>query len=155
MSFLSRIHNAVPEFNCSSFASSENGKQTTDNSKDINKLIELFKKELGEKVKDVVTTEKLESSPVCLAVGAGDMDIRMERFLREQKQLPHKTAKILEINPNHPLIKALATKGETEEVRDTINLLFDQALILEGENVEDLKSFSSRLNKLLEKSFAA
>ncbi len=123
--------------------------------KEMAPLIELFRKELGEKVKDVVISKKLESSPVCLGVAEGDMDIRMEKFLRENRQLPYASSKILEINPHHKLILALSEKGETQEVRDTINLLYDQALIIEGEAVQDLKGFSDRLNQLIEKSLAA
>lgn len=123
--------------------------------KEITPLIEIFKKELGDKVKDVRISKKLESSPVVLSVGEGDMDIRMEKFLRENRQLPYASSKILEINPNHKLILALAEKGETQEVRDMINILFDQAVIMEGESVKDLKAFSTRLNQLLEKALAA
>jgi molecular chaperone HtpG len=123
---------------------------------EIDPLIALFKNELGDKVKDVRISKKLESSPVCLAIGEGDMDMRMERFLRDQKQLPQgTTAKILEINPNHQLIKHLAEKGETQEVRDSIHLLFEQALILEGESLPDLRGFSERFNQFLEKALAA
>lgn len=123
--------------------------------KEVAGIINLFKTVLGSNVKDVIISRKLESSPVCLAVGEGDMDMRMEKFLRENRQLPHAAAKILEVNPHHKLILALAEKGDTDEVRDTINLLFDQAMILEGETITDLKGFSNRLNQFLEKAFAA
>ncbi len=68
------------------------------------------------------------------------MDIRLERFLREQKQLTNTYAKILEINPEHAVIRSLAQKvegGATEQdatVRDIALLLLDQAKILEGMN---------------------
>jgi len=133
----------------------QNGEVPKVESKELTDLVALFKKELGEKVKDVVISKKLESSPVCLGVAEGDMDIRMEKFLRENKQLPYASSKILEINPEHKLILALSVKGETEEVRDLINILYDQALIIEGETLTDLKGFSSRLNHLLEKALAA
>jgi molecular chaperone HtpG len=88
--------------------------------------------------------------------------MRMERFLRDQKQLPENaptTAKILEINPHHKLIESLNRNlnsgGDTPEVRDLINLLFDQAMIAEGENLSDIKAFSQRLNHFLEKALAA
>ena len=116
-------------------------------------LIELFKKELGSKVKDVKYSGKLTESPVCLSIAEGDMDMRMERFLRENKQLPHETAKILEVNKEHPLIKALSGKPNAE-TSDIINLLFDQAMILEGEKLPNARDFTQRLNKLLEKAVA-
>ena len=61
-------------------------------------LVKYFKDSLGSLVKDVKVSKKLSSSPACLAVGDGAMDIRMERYLIEQKQLTGATAKILEIN---------------------------------------------------------
>ncbi len=131
------------------------GELKTEEKKEILQLLAFFKKELGEKVKDVVVSQKLESSPVCLGVAEGDMDIRMEKFLRENRQLPHASSKILEINPQHKLILALAAKGETQEVRDMIHILYDQALIIEGETLTDLKGFSTRMNQLLEKALAA
>ena len=136
----------------------ETEEEKAEDSGDHATLVELFKAELGDKVKDVKVSKKLDSSPVCLAVAAGDMEMRMERFLRDQKQLPQDapiTAKILEINPTHKLIEAIEAKGDTVEVRDLINLLFDQAMIAEGENVNDIKAFSSRMSHFLEKALVA
>jgi len=136
----------------------ETAEEKTEEKGDFVTLLELFKTELGDKVKDVRISKKLDSSPVCLAVAAGDLDMRMERFLRDQKQIPEGaplTAKILEINPHHKLIESLNKKGDTPEVRDLINLLFDQAMISEGENVSDIKAFSQRLSHFLEKALAA
>ena len=116
-------------------------------------LIELFKKELAGKVKDVKYSGKLTESPVCLSIAEGDMDMRMERFLRENRQLPHETPKILEVNREHALIKSLNGKN-SEEASDIINLLFDQALILEGEKLPNPRDFTQRLNKLMEKAVA-
>ena len=112
----------------------------------------------GDEVREVRTTSKLSESPVCLAIGEGDMDIRMERFLLEHKQLPRGAAKILEINPDHAIIQALSKRlGEAdtadEDVADIAWLLLDQARIQEGEPVADPFAFSQRLcsaiNKLL------
>lgn len=132
---------------------SEDEDNKTD-SEELNKLIEHFKTELGESVKDVRVSKKLESSPVCLAIGEGDMDIKMERFLLEQKQLPQGSAKILEINPSHALINRMSEMTDMQEVGDLIHLLFDQALIQEGESISDIKAFSDRLNKFLGKAVA-
>jgi len=124
-------------------------------------LIAALKKIYGEQVKDVRITHKLTSAAVCLAVDQGAMDIRLERFLREQKQLATTYAKILEINPQHPIIHMLAqrvsaTDGEGDAtVRDTAFLLLDQAKILEGEEITDPAAFSERINSILTKSLAA
>ncbi len=120
---------------------------------DLAGLIKLAKEILGDKIKDVKISNKLTSSPVCLAVDSGSMDIRMERYLKEQNQIPSISAKILEINPNHSIIKSLqdniADSGKIENIKDNIKTLFDQACISAGEDVIDVKDFTVRLNKLM------
>jgi len=116
-------------------------------------LVKLAKEVLAEKVKDVKISSKLTSSPVCLAVDSGAMDIRMERYLKEQNQLPAISAKILEINPNHAIIKSLqeglTDAAKIENVKNNIKTLFDQACISAGEEIVDVKDFAVRLNKLM------
>jgi len=77
----------------------------------------------------------------------------MERYLLEQKQILSVSAKILEINPNHQIIKSINEKlTKDEDISDTIKTLFDQACIIEGEPITDTKDFSRRLNSLLSKN---
>jgi molecular chaperone HtpG len=120
---------------------------------ELDGLILKIKNILGDKIKDVKISKKLDSSPVCLAVDSASMDIRMERFLLEQKQILSASAKILEINPNHKIIKSLneklANSAVENEVVDTIKTLFDQACIIEGEPIMDIRDFSRRLNSLM------
>jgi molecular chaperone HtpG len=119
------------------------------------KLISYFKESLGNLVKDVKISKKLTSSPACLAVGEGAMDIRMERFLIEQKQLSAAMAKILEVNPNHKIVQKITAhmddKNYQEENNQLIHLLFDQACVIEGQPVEDSGAFAKRLNYFLER----
>lgn len=114
---------------------------------------------LGDHVKDVRTTSKLTGSAVCLAVEEGGMDFRLERFLIEQKQLNTASAKILEVNPDHAIIRSLAAKvksdADRKDVEDATWLLFDQARILEGESIADPAAFTRRLQGIVEKSLAA
>jgi len=120
---------------------------------EIDGVVKLAKEILGKKVKDVQISSKLTTSPVCLAVDSGSMDIRMERYLKEQNQLPAISAKILEINPNHAIIKSLSENltdsTKIENVKNNIKTLFDQACISAGEEVVDIKDFTARLNKLM------
>jgi molecular chaperone HtpG len=124
-------------------------------------LIAVLKKIYGEQVKDVRATHKLSKSAVCLAVDQGAMDIRFERFLREQKQLASTYAKILEINPDHAVIRSLAERvkdgaGDDDvTIRDVAWVLLDQAKILEGEEITDPAGFSERINNLLTRGLAA
>jgi molecular chaperone HtpG len=115
----------------------------------MDRLIAYFKTTLGTLVKDVRISKKLTASPVCLAVSENAMDIRMERFLIEQKQLNASSAKILEINANHPIIKKLACDMK----EDLVHLLFEQACIIEGEAVPDPAGFAKRMNEVLAKGF--
>jgi molecular chaperone HtpG len=119
-------------------------------------LVNYFKECLGNTIKDVKISKKLTSSPVCLVVDQNSMDIRMERFLVEQKQLNKISAKILEINPCHKIIKKIELDLGDENKRsansELVKLLFDQACILEGEVIKDSPSFSKRLIDIIEKS---
>lgn len=126
-----------------------------DEAKNHELLTSYFKESLGDLVKDVKISKKLTSTPACLAVADGAMDIRMERYLIEQKQLASASAKILEINPNHKIVAKIAKeasqKNKDEENKQLVHLLYDQACIIEGEPVADTGAFSSRLNSLLER----
>ena len=148
----------------------EDGKKTEDKkddkenkkeekNSDLEPLIKLIKETLGNKISDARATQRLSESPVCITVPDGGMDIRLERFMVENKQLAGSTAKIFEVNPNHSIIKKLnedaANDSAKQKVKDTIQLLFDQANIVEGEPVTDIKAFTQKLNKLIEQSLAA
>jgi molecular chaperone HtpG len=126
---------------------------------DLTGLIEFVKATLGSIIKDAVISNKLTDSPACLTVAEGAMDIRMERFLIDQKQLPHSSPKIFELNVKNPVVKYIMTslsddskKTENEEL---VKLLFDQACIIEGEAINDKGAFSKRINNFLQKAFAA
>ena len=125
----------------------------------IGSLIAAMKLLYGDRVRDIRTTRKLADTPICLGLGEGDMDMRMERFLREHKQLPHAAPKLLEINPTHPVIQSLANRiaasGTDAETEDALLLLFDQALIAEGEPVPDAGAFARRLARFMGKGLGA
>ncbi|HLD76564.1 MAG TPA: molecular chaperone HtpG [Rickettsiales bacterium] len=129
----------------------EQAKDVTNSNFDA--LIAKIKEVLGAKIKDVRISKKLTNSPVCLAVDSMSMDIRMEHYLIEQKQIAAASAKILEINQNNKIIKNLhekiADKNQDQEVMETINTLFDLACIIEDEPISDSKDFSRRIEKLM------
>jgi molecular chaperone HtpG len=134
---------------------SAQAKEKEERQEPIDPLIAVLKEIYGEQVRDVRVTHKLKDSALCLAVEEGAMDIRFERFLREQKQLSATYAKIVEINPENAIVQALARKvaqGKTasdEAVRDTALLLLDQAKIVEGEEITDPAAFARRMNQVL------
>lgn len=116
-------------------------------------LLDFIKNILGDKIKEARISKKLTDSPVCLAVDSKAMDIRLERYLLEQKQLNSASAKILEINPNNKIIKKLNKNYQNDDVKndakDSIQTLFDLACIIEDEPIKDAKDFSRRLQKLM------
>jgi len=122
----------------------------------IDPLLASFKLALGERVKDVRVSERLTDSPVCLVADEGDMDIHLERLLKQHKQLQQDTPRVLEINADHALVKALNTiasksDGPNTTIEDAAWLLFDQARIVEGEKVDDPSAFVRRLASIMEK----
>jgi len=116
------------------------------------KTLDYFKKVLGGTIMDAKISGKLVDSPVCLAVAEGAMDIRMERYLKDQKQIGTGFAKILEININHPVIQKInqaLDMGDETFAEELVLALFDQACIVEGEPVANISAFSKRMNNLL------
>ncbi|MBC8268079.1 MAG: molecular chaperone HtpG [Rhodospirillaceae bacterium] len=125
----------------------------------IDELIASLKISLGDAVKDVALSERLTDSPVCLVSGEGDMDIQLERMLKQHKQLNQSTPRILEINADHALIVKLAGlakdgKGSSDELKDAAFLLLDQARLLEGEALSDVAEFARRMSSMMERGLA-
>jgi molecular chaperone HtpG len=133
----------------------ENTDSAIDDNKHNQALVDFFKETLASNVSDVKISKKLVDSPVCLGVAEHAMDIRMERYLKEQKQIMHGSAKILEINAKHPIIGKITdylNADDKESAANLAHILFDEACIMEGENVVDLASFAKRLNSLITKA---
>ncbi len=111
-------------------------------------LVEKAQEILTDKVSEVRITHRLTNSPACLVTGEHDMNANLERILKAAGQAVPTSKPILELNPEHPLIIRL--KAEEGERFDELSyLLFDQALLSEGGQLEDPAGFVQRLNKLL------
>jgi len=131
--------------------------------KSVDTLIAFMKLALKDAVKDVRTTDRLTDSPVCLVADESDMDMHLERLLKQHRQLDNESKRILEINPAHGVIKALAKTAEAQTgnvgggqkaLEDAAFVLLDQARIMEGEPVPDPAAFGRRLSGLMEKGLA-
>ena len=109
-------------------------------------LTEKIKHALGETVKDVRVTLRLTESPACLVADTHDMGGNLERLLKSAGQKVNHAKPILEINPYHPMIQRL--KSEEARFDDWSHILFDQALLAEGGQLEDPVSFVKRINEL-------
>lgn len=110
-------------------------------------LTEKMKEALREQVKDVRVTFRLTESPACLVADTYDMGGNLERLLKSAGQKVQHAKPILEINPHHPMVQRLKT--EVENFEDWSHILFDQALLAEGGQLEDPAAFVKRLNELL------
>lgn len=125
---------------------------------DMTTLTTLMKEVLGEKVSDVRVTDRLTDTSACLVASESGMDMHLERILKAHNQLDQMTAKVLEVNPSHPLIRKLAEKskdkGAIDALADPVLLILDQAKILEGDALEDTSAFARRLSAAMEKGLA-
>ena len=104
-------------------------------------------------------SERLTDSAVCLVADEGDMDIHLERLLKQHRQLDTASKRVLEVNPRHPLIGGLAKRcrenGSADEVAEAAWLLLDQARIVDGEPLPDPAAFSKRLSDVMRRALAA
>ena len=123
--------------------------------KNIDKLLASIKVTLGDEVKEVKVSERLTDSAVCLVAGDGEMDMHLEKLLKQHQQIEKTSQKILEINPTHPLIKDLLKIVDNDKEKivfdDASWLLLDQARIIEGQPVSDPNKFARRMNSLLQR----
>ncbi len=110
-------------------------------------LVEKMKEALEGKAKDVRLTFRLTDSPSCLVADEGDMSGYLQRMLKAAGQKAPQAEPILEVNPEHPLVKAL--NADNANFADWCHLLFDQALLAEGGQLDDPASFVKRTNALL------
>jgi molecular chaperone HtpG len=130
------------------------GKQSKDEEKKkYGKLIEFIRERLKEDVKDVRLSGRLKDSACCLVSDEGDVDPRMEKFLKAMGQEVPSGKRILEINPDHPLFEAMSgifdKEGGTVLLGEYSGLLYDQALVMEGSRPKDPAAFSRALSKLM------
>ncbi|TWA68929.1 molecular chaperone HtpG [Azospirillum brasilense] len=128
---------------------------------ELTDLLVLLKLTLQDVVKDVRPSERLTDSAVCLVADENDMDMHLERLLKQHKQLgmdAPAAKRILEVNPAHPLIKRLAERAKASGAATTLDdaawLLLDQARIVEGEALPDPAAFARRLASAMEKGLA-
>ncbi len=134
----------------------EEEKKELEDTKEANRdLLEEIKDSLGEKITDVRLTNRLKSSAVCLVSGENGISFEMEKAFKDMPggNPAMKAERILEINPGHDLFKALKSVHEAgEEVGDYADILYNQALLVEGFALEDPIEFSNKITKLLIKA---
>ncbi|GAV19518.1 molecular chaperone HtpG [Mariprofundus micogutta] len=127
----------------------EEKKEQEEKAKAAGPAVEKIKEALGDKVKDVRTTDRLTESPACLVSDQFDMSSNMERILKQAGQNVPDMKPILEINPDHELIQRLAKMRSQDKISDFSSILFDQAVLAEGALPEDPAGFVRKVNELL------
>ena len=112
-------------------------------------LVERFKEALGELVKDVRVSHRLTDSPACLVVEAHDMSANLSRVLKQFGQDAPDTKPIMEFNAEHPLLNYIESESDDGRFKELSRVLFDQALLAEGGQLDDPAGFVRRLNGIM------
>jgi len=122
-------------------------------------LLKAIQESLGEKVVDVRISKRLKSSPVCLVTTNTGTTFNMEQLLRGTNQVAPAARKILEVNPSHALFGALqstfAKGSKSDAFNNCCDLIYYQALIIEGYELDNPVEFSGRIANLLVDAYAA
>ncbi len=121
--------------------------------KSLEPLLKKIKDILGEEVKDVVASSRLHESPSCIVADENDPTAQMQQMLKAMGQSDMPEIKpILEVNPDHAIVKQLQDTGDDSLSEDVSRLLLDQAILAEGAPLKDPHAFAQRLNRVMEKA---
>ncbi|UTD30362.1 molecular chaperone HtpG [Bradyrhizobium sp. WD16] len=125
--------------------------QDAETSERIAGFVAFVKETLGEAISDARASERLTSSAVCLVAPDSGMDRQLEKILAGAGRIGAGAKPVLEINPRHDLVVALAAGGtdDKEAREDAVRLLFDEAKILDGEPIADAQAFAERLGRVI------
>lgn len=124
--------------------------------KEYGDLLELMKEELKDLVSEVRISGRLKDSAVCLVAGDHDLDPKMAKMFEAMGQQVPQGQRMLEVNPTHDLIVRMQTlfaaDSSSEKLKEYAGLLYDQALLLEGDKPRDPVVFAKALSKLMSES---
>ena len=140
---------AKGELDLSKFESDEDKKEQEKVEEKATGVIKHLKEVLADKVEDVRVSHRLTSSPSCIVLNEQDMALYMQTLMKQAGHDMPSNKPILEINPTHPLIERMEAETDDEQFADWAAILFDQALLAEGAQLEDPAGFVSKLNKLM------
>jgi molecular chaperone HtpG len=112
-------------------------------------LLEHIQRVLGDRASAVRVSDRLTDSPACLVSDPHGMSTNLERLLKASGQKVPTTKPVLEINPRHPIVERLKAEADTDRFSDWSHILFDQATLAEGGQLDDPAMFVKRLNDLM------
>jgi molecular chaperone HtpG len=145
---------SVTDANLKVDASDEEKKNLEEKTGLLKSLFDRARAVLGGRVKEVRASERLTDSPACLVLAAGSITPAQERVMRALGREVPAPQRILEVNPQHPLVEGLRAVAERDpsspEVAEWIEVLYDQALLTEGTALDDPQRFARRLTALLQ-----
>ena len=127
----------------------ESKKEQEEKAKQSEGLIKRMKDTLGDKVEEVRISTRLTSSPACIVLKDQDMAMHMQRLMKEAGHELPGSKPILEINTDHPIVKRLEEEKADDKFSDWSDILFDQAILAEGGQLDDPASFVHKLNEML------
>jgi molecular chaperone HtpG len=146
---------AKGELDLDKLASEDEKKEQEETNKNFESVLKQMQEVLGDKVKEVRLTHRLTESPACLVTGEYDMSLNMERIMKEAGQSINMAGfggskPIFEINPEHSLVTRLKEEQDDARFADLTHILFDQAILSEGGQLDDPSAFVHKLNGLLQ-----
>jgi len=140
---------AKGELDLSKFESDEDKKEQEKVEEKASGIIKHLKEVLDDKVEDVRVSHRLTSSPSCIVLNDQDMALYMQTLMKQAGHDMPTNKPVLEINPTHPLIERMEAETDDEQFSDWAAILFDQALLAEGAQLEDPAGFVNKLNSLM------
>ncbi|MFK7794629.1 MAG: molecular chaperone HtpG [Gammaproteobacteria bacterium] len=112
-------------------------------------IIKLIKENLDEKVENVRVSHRLTTSPACIVLNEHDMALYMQNLMKQAGQQMPTTKPTLEVNPSHPMLVKMNEETDLDQVKEWSMLLFEQAILAEGGQLENPADFVARLNKIM------
>ena len=140
---------AKGELDLGKIAGEEDKKEQQKKEKEAKDLINRIKKVLENKVEDVRVSHRLTTSPACIVLSEHEMALYMQHLMRQAGHDMPTTKPVLEINPSHALVKRMESEHTEDRFADWAKILFDQAILAEGGQLEDPASFVNRLNQMI------
>lgn len=140
---------AKGELDLSKFETEEDKKEQEEVEKKSESVIKQLKDVLGDKVEDVRVSHRLTTSPSCIVLNEQDMALYMQNLMKQAGHDMPTNKPVLEINPTHPIIERMEAETDDEQFADWAGILFDQALLSEGAQLEDPAGFVHKLNSLM------
>ena len=140
---------AKGELDLSKFDTEEDKKEHEKAEKEAESLVSRLKEKFGEKLEDVRVSHRLTDSPSCIVLSEQDMALYMQQLMKQAGHEMPSSKPVLEINPTHPIVKRMENEKDDQRFADWSDILFDQAILAEGGQLEDPAGFVSKLNKMM------